>query len=103
MLFVARDRGEPGQVLQQDAAALQVEDAILAPGLQLTIDALARGADEDAELLLRDMHLGAEIGGERAEPARQPDRERLQHRFFHALALIADALAPQLDGLYCDP
>src|ERR1700761_8862821 len=69
-LFVARDGGEPGHVLQQDAPALQIEDAVLAPGLQLTVDAFARGADEDAELLLRDVDLGAEIGCERTEPAR---------------------------------
>src|SRR5690242_10960492 len=29
MLFVLRDRMQPGQVLQQDAAALQIEDTIL--------------------------------------------------------------------------
>ena len=32
------------------------------------------GADEDAELLLRDVHFGTEIGGECAEPSRQPNR-----------------------------
>ena len=45
------------------------------------------------------MYLGAEIGGERAEPACQADRQRLQHRFLHPLALPADALAQQLDDL----
>src|SRR5271166_5439430 len=52
-LFVARDRGQLGHVPQQDAAALQVQNAVLAPGLELTIDAFARCADEDAELFLR--------------------------------------------------
>src|ERR1700739_2777884 len=98
-LIVARDRGQLVQVLQQDAAALQVKNAVLAPGLQLPVDAFARGADENAELLLRDVHLRAEIGGERTEPAREPHRERLQHRFLHPLALPADALAEQLDNL----
>src|SRR6185437_10999221 len=77
-LFVARHRGQLRHVLQQDAAALQIEDAVAAPGLKLAIDAFARGADEDAELLLRNMNLGAEIGRQRAEPARQPYRQRLQ-------------------------
>jgi hypothetical protein len=62
-LLVPRDCGEPVQILQQDAAALQVQNAVLAPGLELAVDAFARGADEHPELLLRDMHLGAEIGG----------------------------------------
>src|SRR5439155_8126447 len=87
------------QILQQDAAALQVENAVLAPELQLTVDALARGADEDAELLLRNMNFRSEIGGQCAEPARQPYRQRLQHGFFHPLALPADALAQQRDDL----
>src|SRR5215470_9513371 len=91
-LFVARNRGQPVHVLQQDAAALQVQNAVLAPALQLPVDALARGADENAELLLRDVHLGAEIGGQRTEPAREPHRQRLQHGFLHPLALPADAL-----------
>src|SRR5579871_5937055 len=60
-LLVVRDYGQLVHVLQQNAAALQVEDAVLAPGLELAIDALARCTDEDAELLLRDVHLGAEI------------------------------------------
>ena len=97
--LVARHRGQPVHVLQQDPAALQVQDAVLAPELQLAVDAFAGGADEYAELLLRDVHLGAEIGGQRAEPARQPDRQRLQHRFLHPLALPADPLAQQLDDL----
>src|SRR5438105_12912891 len=98
-LLVPCNRGQPVQVLQQDAAALQIEDAVLAPALQLTVDAFARGADEHAELFLRDVHFGTEISGERAEPARQADRQRLQHRFLHPLALPADALAQQLDDL----
>src|SRR5579871_2645935 len=98
-LFVACDRGQLGYVPQQDAAALQVQNAVLPPGLQLAVDALARCADEDAELLLRDMHLGAKIGGERAEPPREPHRQGLQHRFLHPLALPADALAEQLNDL----
>src|SRR5437879_1240080 len=98
-LLVARDRGQTIQVLQQDAAALQVQNAVLAPGLQLAVDAFARGADEHAELFLRDVHFGTEISGERAKPARQADRQRLQHRFLHPLALPADALAQQLDDL----
>src|SRR5882757_6578146 len=60
---------------------------------------LSRGADEDAELFLRDVHLGAEIGGERAEPSRQTNRQRLQHRFLHPLAHPADPLAQQFDQL----
>src|SRR5437868_3415864 len=98
-LFVARDRGQAGYVLQQDAAPLQVEDAVLAPGLKLPVDAFTRRTDEDAELLLRDVHLGAETAPQRAEPPPQPPRQRLEHRFFHALALPADALAQQLDDL----
>src|SRR5207237_5855847 len=98
-LFVPRDRGQPAQVLQQDAAALQVQDAVLAPALELTVDAFARSADEHPELFLRDMHFGAEIGGERAEPPCEPDRQWLQHRFLHPLALPADALTQQLDDL----
>ena len=88
-----------GHVLQQNPAALQVQNAVLAPLLQLTVDAFARRTDEHAELLLRDMHLGAEIGGQRAEPSRQPYRQRLQHRFLHPLALPANPLAQQLDQL----
>ena len=68
-LLVPRDRGQLGHVLQQNAPALQVQNAVLAPELQLTVDAFARGADEDAELLLRDVHLGAEIGGQRSRRA----------------------------------
>src|SRR5258708_10832534 len=98
-LLVARDRGQPCQVLQQDAAALQIEDAVLAPGLQLPVDALARGADEDAELFLRNVHLGTEIIGQRAKSAGEPDRQRLQHGFFHPLALPANAVAQKLDDL----
>jgi len=63
---VARDVVQAGHVLQQDAAALQIEDAVLAPGLQLPGDALACGADEHAELLLRNVDFGAEILGEGA-------------------------------------
>ena len=60
-LIVPRHRRQLGHVLQQDATALQVEDAVLAPELQLTVDALAGGADEDAELFLRNVHFGTEI------------------------------------------
>src|SRR6476646_1891380 len=70
-LLVPRHRRQPVQVLQQDAAALQVENAVLAPELQLTVDAFAGGADEDAELFLRDVHFGTEIGGKCAEPPRE--------------------------------
>src|SRR6478752_747043 len=94
-------RRQLGHVLQQYPSALQVQDAVLAPELQLTVDAFAGGADEDAELLLRDVHFGPEVGGECTEPSRQADRQRLQHRFLHPLALPADALAQQhhdLDG-----
>src|SRR5216683_5937890 len=98
-LIVARDRGQLVQVLQQDAAALQVQNTVLAPGLQLTVDAFARRADEDPELLLRDVHFRSVVGAERAKPAREADRQRLQHRFFHPLALPADALAQQHDDL----
>src|SRR6476659_2527489 len=62
-------RRQLGHVLQQDASALQVKDAVPAPQLQLAVDAFAGGADKDAELLLRDVHLGPEIGGKRAESA----------------------------------
>src|ERR1700688_918601 len=65
-LLVARHRRQLGHVLQQNAPALQIQNAVLAPELQLTVDAFARGADEDTELLLRDMDLGAEIGRQRA-------------------------------------
>jgi hypothetical protein len=34
----------------------------------LTVDALARGADEDAELFLRNMHFRSEIGRQRHQP-----------------------------------
>src|SRR5437867_10952346 len=88
-------RRQLGHVLQQYPSALQVQNAVLAPELQLTVDAFAGGADEDAELLLRDMHFGTKIGGERAKPSRQADRQRLQHRFLHPLALPADTLAQQ--------
>src|SRR5262245_58032023 len=98
-LLVLRDPVQLVEVLQQDAAALQIEDAVLAPGLQLPVDALACGADEDAKLFLGDMDLGTEILGQCAEPPCQPDRQRLQHRFLHPLALPADALAQQLDDL----
>ena len=67
--------------LQENAAApLQIENAVLAPELQLAVDAFAGGADEDPELLLRDMHLGAEIGcrarraGAPGEPAAAAER-----------------------------
>ena len=85
------------QVEQQDAAALQIEDSVLAPLLQLAIDAFARRADEDAKLLLRDVDFGAEIRRQRAQPPRQAHRQRLQHRLFHPLADPADPLAQQLD------
>ena len=51
----------------------------------MPVDAFARGADENAELLLRDVHLRAEIGGERTEPARESHRERLYRS--HQLAI----------------
>src|SRR5438034_1060729 len=88
-------RRQLGHVLQQYPSALQVQNAVLAPQLQLTVDALAGGADEDAELLLRDVHFGTEVGGECAEPSRQANRQRLQHGFLHSLALPANALAQQ--------
>src|SRR5450755_4624718 len=97
LLLVTRHRGEPVHVQQQNAAALQIENVFLAPELQLTVDAFARGADEDAELLLRDVHFGSVIGGQRAEPSRQTHRQRLQHRFLHPLALPANQLTQQLD------
>jgi hypothetical protein len=50
------------------------------------------GADEDPELFLRDMHLGAEIGCEHTEPARQANRQRLQNGFLHPLAVPANPL-----------
>src|SRR3954462_5503685 len=92
-------RRQLGHVLQQYPAALQVQNAVLAPELQLAVDALAGGADEDAELLLRDVHLGAEIFAQRAEPSGEAHRQRLQHGFLHPLALPADALAQQHDDL----
>src|SRR4051794_28013447 len=98
-LLVPRDRRQLGHVPQQDAAALEIEDRLLAPGLKLAVDALAGGADENAELLLRDVHLRAEIGGERAKASREANRQRLEHGLFHALALPADALAQQRDDL----
>ncbi len=98
-LFVARHRRQLGHVLQQDAAALQVQNAVLAPVLKLPVDAFARGADEYAQLFLRNVHLGAEIGCQRAKPSRQAYRQRLQHRFLHPLAHPANALAQQHDQL----
>ena len=53
----------------------------------------ARGADENPELLLRDMHLGSEIGGQRAKPPCETNRQRLQDRFLHPLAHPANPLA----------
>ena len=41
--------------------ALQIKDSVLAPLLQLAIDALTCSADEHAELLLRDVYFRAEI------------------------------------------
>src|SRR5438105_6039935 len=76
---------------------MATEDAVRC--LRLFADSFARGADEHPELFLRDMHFGAEIGGERAEPPCEPDRQWLQHRFLHPLALPADALTQQLDDL----
>src|SRR5207244_10049823 len=99
ILLVPRHRRQLGHVLQQDTAALQVQYAVLAPELELAVDAFAGGADEDAELFLRDVHLGTEIRRQRAQPAREAHRQRLQHGFFHALALPADALAQQHDDL----
>src|SRR5215831_5635767 len=96
-LLVVCDQGQLVHILQQNAAALQVEDAVLAPGLELAIDALARRTDEDAKLLLRDMHIGTEIRRQRDEPPGKAHRQRMQHRFFHALALPANALTQQLD------
>ncbi|KAH2816221.1 hypothetical protein KXV85_004376, partial [Aspergillus fumigatus] len=98
-LVVPRHGGQLVQILQQDAAALQVQDAVLAPELELAVDALAGGADEDAELLLGNVNLGTEIGSQRAEAAGEAHRQRLQHGFLHALALPADALAQQHDDL----
>src|SRR6267154_4286293 len=66
-LIVPRHRRQLVQVLQQDPAALQVQNAVLAPELQLTVDAFAGGADEDAELLLRNMHFRSEVGSQGAE------------------------------------
>src|SRR6185436_19744879 len=79
-----------------------IQNAVLAPKLQLTIDAFAGGADEDTELLLRDVDFRAEIGGQRAEPAREPHRQRLQDGFLHSLAHPANALAQQLDQFDSD-
>src|ERR1700737_3920688 len=79
-LLVPRHRRQLGHVLQQYAAALQVQNAVLAPELQLTVDAFAGGADEDAELLLRDVDFRSEVASQRAEPAGEADRQRLQHR-----------------------
>ena len=68
---VACHRRQLGHILQQYAPALQVQDAVLAPELQLAVDALAGGADENAELLLRDVHFRTEIGGQRTKSSRQ--------------------------------
>jgi hypothetical protein len=65
-LFVARDRGQSRHVLQQNSTALQIENALFTPLLQLPIDAFARRADEHSELLLRDMNLRTEVLRERA-------------------------------------
>src|SRR3954451_2237579 len=73
-LFVARDCGQSRHVLQQNSTALQVENAVFTPLLQLPINAFARRADEHPELLLRDVHFGAKVFRERTKPARQPDR-----------------------------
>jgi hypothetical protein len=45
-LLVPRHRRQLGHVLQQNASALQVEDAVLAPKLQLAVNAFAGGADK---------------------------------------------------------
>ncbi len=73
-------RGQLGHILQQDAAALQVQNAILAPELQLTVDAFARRADEDTELLLRDVDFRSEIRRQRTQPSRQANRQRVAAR-----------------------
>src|SRR3954466_1237594 len=72
-VFVSCERGQSRDVLQQNSTALQVENAVFTPLLQLPIHAFARRTNEDPKLLLRDVHLGAEILRERAKPARQPD------------------------------
>ena len=65
-LRIPRDVGQTAHVLEQDAAALKIENAVLAPLLELPVDALARRADVNAELLLGDMDLRPVIVGERA-------------------------------------
>src|SRR5882757_7584398 len=67
------------RVRQLNSLALRIRRAVLAPELQLAVDAFARGADGHPEFLLRLTHPGVEIGGHRAEPAPEADLQRLRH------------------------
>jgi hypothetical protein len=57
--------------------ALQNQNAVLAPELQLAVDAFAHGADENAELFLRDVHFGTEIAA--SAHSRRASREVNTH------------------------
>src|SRR5260221_10828265 len=69
-----------------DPPALLVQHGVPAPELQPAVGAFARVADEGVELLLRNAHPFVEIGGHRAEPASETDRQRLRRGVRHPLA-----------------
>src|SRR6266851_2978894 len=68
------------RVRQLNSPALRIGRAVPAPELQLAVDAFARGADGDGEVLLRPPHPGVEIGGHRAELTPEANLQRLLHR-----------------------
>src|SRR5450755_2033092 len=76
----------PQTLRRLDSPALLIQHGVPAPELQPAVGAFARVADEGIELLLRNAHPFVEIGGHRAEPAFEPDGQRLRRGVRHLLA-----------------
>src|SRR5581483_4174202 len=88
-----------------DAAAIDGQDAAIAEGAELLIDALARGADHRRQLLLGELdseldavrHLAAMRFGERKELLGQPVGHVEKGSVLHQLIGIAQTLGEHLE------
>src|SRR6185312_9477126 len=101
----AGDAFDGAAVAQRNDAAGEVDEPAALPLAQLLVDALARDADEVAELLLRqlDVEAGtaildlAEGLGEAQQRARQTRRRLEEHSVLKMLAGLPEALAQHAD------
>src|SRR4051794_14504403 len=80
-----------------NAASPEIDEPALLPAPQLPVHAFAGCTDEDRELLLRNIDLGAVIFAEGEEPPREARLQGKEARLLHALAHPADPVAEELD------